>query len=442
MYLADFNSSNENFITSLFSKASQDECWPWHKKMSHLNFKTLNELVRKDLVRGIPQVEFSKDGLCDACQKGKQVKASLKKKLESTIQESLLANNHHDFKVRRIRSDNGTEFKNSAMRKPTLNFLHIFGCKCYILRNQTEQHGKFDAKADEGLQDEGFHESLKFNYVKMNCDESDDESDQEMISKEYTDRSTNEAQSSTSIKSQNFTSEEPKKVEEALLDPDWVLAMQEELNQFERNKVWKLILKPNGKNSIDTKWVFRNKMDENGIVFRNKARLVAKGYYQQEGIDFDETFAPVVRLETIRIFLAYAAHANFKVYQMDVKCAFLNGDSEKEVYVSQPPSFEDPNFLDYVYYLLKELYGMKQAPRAWTKHINIKYHFIREHVMNGTVELHFVSSEQQLAHIFTKPLDESTFTRICELSDPDIGIRISKWSDADIINQDLPAVRP
>ncbi|KAL8148832.1 hypothetical protein AgCh_005997 [Apium graveolens] len=332
-------------------------------------------------------------------------------------------------------------------------------------------------------------------------------------------------------------------------------------------------------------------MDENGIVVRNKARLVAKHYCQQEGIDFDETFAPVARLEAIRIFLAYAAHANFKVYQMDVKSAFLNGDLEEEVYVSQPPGFEDPSFPNNVYYLLKALYGLKQAPRAWydtlskfllenhftrdeklckkfaklmqskyemimmgelayflglqvkqadpreshlvaieiifrylkgtpklgiwypgdsgfdltgysdadyagcridrksttgtcqflgnklvswfskkqnsvststaeakyiaagsccaqilwmkyqlldyglqvdkipifcdntsaiaitknpvqhskTKHIDIKYHFIREYVMNGTVELHFVPSEKQLADIFTKPLDESTF---------------------------------
>ena len=118
------------------------------------------------------------------------------------------------------------------------------------------------------------------------------------------------------------------------MDPVRVLAMQEEQKQIERNKVWKLVPKPKGKNSIDTKWVFRNKMDENGIVVRNKARLVAKGYCQQEGIDFDETFAPVARLESIIIFLAYAAHANFKVYQMDVKSAFLNGDLKEEVYVS------------------------------------------------------------------------------------------------------------
>ena len=106
----------------------------------------------------------------------------------------------------------------------------------------------------------------------------------------------------------------PKTTDEALLDFDWVIAMQEELNQFERNNVWKLVPRPKGKSVIETKWVFRNKLDENGLVTRNKARLVAKGYCQQEGIDYDETFAPVARLEAIRIFLAYAAHCNFKVF--------------------------------------------------------------------------------------------------------------------------------
>ncbi|MGI4673437.1 reverse transcriptase domain-containing protein, partial [Klebsiella pneumoniae] len=92
---------------------------------------------------------------------------------------------------------------------------------------------------------------------------------------------------------------------------------------------------------IGTKWVYRNKLDGDGIVTRNKARLVAKGYSQEEGIDYDETYAPVARLEAIRIFLAFAAHSNFKVYQMDVKSAFLNGELEEEVYVEQPPGFED-----------------------------------------------------------------------------------------------------
>ena len=122
---------------------------------------------------------------------------------------------------------------------------------------------------------------------------------------------------------------EPKKIDEALLDPDWIVAIQEELVQFERNKVWELVPAPKDRAIIKTKWVFRNKMDEDGVVTRNKARLVAKGYSQEEGIDYDETFAPVARLEAIRIFLAFAAHSNFKVYQMDVKSAFLNGESRR-----------------------------------------------------------------------------------------------------------------
>ena len=106
----------------------------------------------------------------------------------------------------------------------------------------------------------------------------------------------------------NFLSlAEPKKIDEALPDPFWINAMQEELNQFERNKVWKLVPRPSDKTVIGTKWVFRNKLDKNGIVTRNKARLVAQGYRQEEGIDYDETFAPVARLESIRLFLAYAA---------------------------------------------------------------------------------------------------------------------------------------
>ena len=164
----------------------------------------------------------------------------------------------------------------------------------------------------------------------------------------------------------NFLSQqEPKKVEDALKDSDWVTAMQEELNEFERNKVWKLVPRPKNRSVVGTKWVFRNKTDSDGIITRNKARLVAKGYSQQEGIDYDETFAPVARLEAIRIFLAFAAHKKFKVYQMDVKSAFLNGELEEEVYVEQPPGFVDPRYPNHVYILDKALYGLKQAPRAW-----------------------------------------------------------------------------
>jgi hypothetical protein len=118
-------------------------------------------------------------------------------------------------------------------------------------------------------------------------------------------------------------------------------------------------------NVIGTKWVFRNKKDEDGLVTKNKARLVENGYTQVEGLDFGETYALVARLEAIRILLAFATHHNFKLHQMDVKSAFLNGPISEEVYVEQPPGFADPKFPNHVYKLHKALYGLKQAPRAW-----------------------------------------------------------------------------
>jgi len=141
--------------------------------------------------------------------------------------------------------------------------------------------------------------------------------------------------------------------------------MHEELENFERNQVWVLVEPPPDCHPIGTKWVFKNKQGEDGMVVRNKARLVAQDYSQQEGIDYEETFAPVARLEAIRIFLAFAASKGFKLYQMDVKSAFLNGFIEEEVYVKQPPGFESPKFPDRVFKLQKALYGLKQAPRAW-----------------------------------------------------------------------------
>jgi len=118
-----------------------------------------------------------------------------------------------------------------------------------------------------------------------------------------------------------------------------------------------------------TKWVFRNKQDENDMVTRNKARMVAQGYTQIEGLDFGETYAPIARLESIRILIAYATHHDFKLYQMDVKSAFLNGPITKLVYVEQPLGFEDPKLSNHVYKLHKALYGLKQAPRAWYEYL-------------------------------------------------------------------------
>ncbi|GKB28775.1 retrovirus-related pol polyprotein from transposon TNT 1-94 [Tanacetum coccineum] len=240
---------------------------------------------------------------------------------------------------------------------------------------------------------------------------------------------------------------------------------------------------------ITLKWIYKVKLDEMGGILKNKARLVARGYRQEEGIDFEESFALVARLDAIRIFLAYAAHMNMIVYQMDVKTTFLNGILREEVYVSQPDGFVDQDNPNHVYKLKKALYGLKQAPRAWydllskfllsqefskgtvdptlfirrqgkdilltlitrvakildevlldmrsqltdyglgfnkipmyydnksaialccnnvqhsrSKHIDIRFYFIKEQVENGVVELYFVNTEYQLADILTKTL--------------------------------------
>jgi hypothetical protein len=164
---------------------------------------------------------------------------------------------------------------------------------------------------------------------------------------------------------------EPKKVDEALQDEGWVSAMHDELHQFTINDVWTLVPRLAEQNIIGTKWIFKNKTDEHGTVVRNKARLVAQGYTQIEGVDFDETFAPVARLESIRILLSIACHLDFKLYQMDVKSAFLNGVLQEEVYVEQPKGFQDPHHPHHVYKLKKALYGLKQAPRAWYERLTI-----------------------------------------------------------------------
>ncbi|GJR90703.1 retrovirus-related pol polyprotein from transposon TNT 1-94 [Tanacetum coccineum] len=142
---------------------------------------------------------------------------------------------------------------------------------------------------------------------------------------------------------------EAKNIKKAMADHSWIESMQDELNQFERLQVWELVPRPGGKNVIALKWLWKNKCDAEHIMVQNKSRLVAKGYKQEEGIDFEESFAPVARLEAVRMFIAFAAHRNITIFQMDVKTTFLNGPLKEEVYVSQPEGFIDPEFPNHVY---------------------------------------------------------------------------------------------
>nr|GEY64551.1 retrovirus-related Pol polyprotein from transposon TNT 1-94 [Tanacetum cinerariifolium] len=153
-------------------------------------------------------------------------------------------------------------------------------------------------------------------------------------------------------------------VKEAMTDPAWIDSMQEELLQFKR---------------LDSKH------DEEQTVIRNKSRLIVRGYRQEERIDFEESFTPVARMEAIRIFLAYAAHKSFTVFQMDVKTAFLHGSLKEDVYVCQPEGFIDADHPSHVYKLKKALYGLKQAPRAWYNELST--FLLQNHFFKGTIDL-------------------------------------------------------
>ena len=141
--------------------------------------------------------------------------------------------------------------------------------------------------------------------------------------------------------------------------------MNGELDQIEKNKTWEIVPKPQDKNVIGTKWAFKNKVNENGKVIGNKSRLVCKGYDHVEGVDFEETFALVARLEAIRMFLSFSSYRKLKVYKMDVKSMFLNGNLVEEFYIEKPKGFQLTNKGNYVCKLKKDLYRLKQAPRSW-----------------------------------------------------------------------------
>nr|GFC11794.1 retrovirus-related Pol polyprotein from transposon TNT 1-94 [Tanacetum cinerariifolium] len=177
---------------------------------------------------------------------------------------------------------------------------------------------------------------------------------------------------------------ELKNVKEAMTAPAWIESMQEELLQFKRMDVWVLVPMPDNISPLTLKWIFKNKHDEEQTVIRNKSRLVVRGYRQEEGLDFEESFAPVARMEAIRIFLAYAAHKSFTVFQMDVKTAFLHGSLKKDVYVYQPEGFIDTDHPSHVYKLKKALYGLKQAPRAWYDELSM--FLLQNHFIKGSID--------------------------------------------------------
>ncbi|GJY38469.1 retrovirus-related pol polyprotein from transposon TNT 1-94 [Tanacetum coccineum] len=395
----------------------------WHRRLGHANMCLIQSLASKELVRNLPKLKFDQH-FCDACKIGKQAHVSHKAK-NIVLTTRCLELLHIDlFGPSAVRSYGGNRYTlvivdysrytwTRFLKDKTEAFdqFEIFSRQiqnqigCSIVSIRTDHGREFDneVKFGEFCNANGITHNFsaphtpQSNGVVERKNRTLQERSRTMLNEQSLPQNfwCNAIDTSTYIlnrilirailgKTPYELLREPKNVNEALGDESWIVAMQEELNQFVANDVWELVPQPRNMTIIGTKWVFRNKLDENGIVSRNKARLVAQGYNQQEGIDYDETYAPVARLESIRILLAYACALDFKLFQMDVKSAFLNGFINEEVYVAQPPGFIDFEKPDHVYKLKKALYGLKQAPKAW--YDRLKAFLIKHEYKMGMVD--------------------------------------------------------
>ncbi|GJR78299.1 putative ribonuclease H-like domain-containing protein [Tanacetum coccineum] len=572
-------------LTCLLAKASIDESNKWHRRLGHVNFKTLNKLVKGNLVRGLLSKTFQNDQTCVACQKGKQHKASCKAKVVSSISQPLQLLHMDLFGPTAVRSINRKSYclqngvaerKNRTLieaartmladsllpntfwaeavntacyvlnrvlvtkpqyktpyelitgKQPIISYIRPFGCHVTIL-NTIDHLGKFEEMADEGFlvgyslsskafrpvsvenrtnhstgpkevnhgactevksdagslneeeedsqeyympeekEDQPFIEELErlqtqekeandtAEAFKQSLAQSDkdlliqrvavrtnstntvstvtplvssggafaDKDDSEITPFEdvygnsYTGIFTNASYDGVGAKA-DFTNlesyvdkqrrnnhkdfqhclfacflsqNEPKKISQALEDESWVDAMQEELLQFKIQDVWILVDLPYGKKAIGTKWVYRNKRDERGIVVRNKARLVAQGHRQEEGIDYDES-------------------------------AFLYGSIEEEVYVSQPPGFVDPKFPNKVYKVVKALYGLHQAPRAW--YATLSNFLLKNVYKKGAIDKTLFIKKKKKDIMLMSSMGELTFFLGLQVKQKEEGIFISQ----------------
>ncbi|GKA39061.1 putative ribonuclease H-like domain-containing protein [Tanacetum coccineum] len=432
-------------LTCLLAKATLDESNLWHRRLGHINFKTLNKLVRGNLVRGLPLKIFENNHTCVACRKGKQHKASCK--FDGKVDERFFVGYFTNSKAYRVFNSRTRIVEENLHVKFSEEIPNIIGnepnwlfdidaltismnYKPVVAGNQTNGNAGTKENIDAGQDGKKIvhdqKEEEKMDYEHLENEDSEVPNTKEPRINQEQDANVNNtnnintvsptvnvADIENNIADKNIVygcSDDPNmpNLEEIVCsDDDEEVGAKADMNNLAttvpvspipttrvhkdhpligdiqstpqtrrmiksvtehvepKEKVWTLVELPYGKMAIGTKWVYKNKKDDRGIVVRNKGRLVAQGYTQEEGIDYDEVFDPVARIEAIRIFLAYASFMNFIVYQMDVKSAFLYGTIEEEVYVCQPPRFEDLEFPNKVYKVERALYGLHQAPRAW-----------------------------------------------------------------------------
>ncbi|GJU51589.1 retrovirus-related pol polyprotein from transposon TNT 1-94 [Tanacetum coccineum] len=377
------------------AKASPTQAWLWHRRLSHLNFDYINLLSKKDVVIGLPKLKYVKINYGSTYEVVKQNQIHSSQRLFQVRKDDTSVPSQQELdllfgplydeffidgtsRVNKSSSPTDDSAKQDTLPSTNIHPTTIPSTPTHVnAEENNNDQAEFTNPFCTPVQENAESSSRNIGNSNMHTFNQPQNSEYRWTKDHPLTQVRGNPSKPVQTRRQLATDPEmcmfaltvsivePKNIKEAMADSAWIEAMQDELHQFDRLKVWELVDKPFGKNVIKLKWLWKNKKDEDQTVIRNKARLVAKGYAQEEGIDFEESFAPVARLEAVRIFVAYAAHKSFPIYQMDVKTAFLNGPLKEEVYVAQPDGFVDPDHPDKVYRLRKALYGLKQAPRAW-----------------------------------------------------------------------------
>nr|GEV67248.1 hypothetical protein [Tanacetum cinerariifolium] len=409
--------------------ATLSQAWLWHHRLSNLNFDTINLLSKNDIVIGLPKLKFVKDHLCSSCELGKAKRKSFQTKSTPSSKRRLQFLHMDLCGPMRVESINEKKYilvivddysrytwthflrSKDETSKVLNDFLRLVqrGLQAQVVSksfalttadatNQCQQQYTTplntqttpEPTCQVPTQASTITYTKNINQAKTISENAQVQDDdfinifctpvqgrgetsshhplEQVIrnpSQSVKTRRQLESDGEMCMFALTVSQTEPKNIKEAMADSAWIESMQEELYQFDRLDVWELVDRPLCKNVINMKWLWKNKRDEENTVTRKKSHLVAKGYAQKEGVDFEESFAPVARLEAVRLFIVYAAHNSFTVYHMDVKTAFLYGPLKEEVYVNQPDGFVDTYHPDKVYRHKKALYGLKQAPRAW-----------------------------------------------------------------------------
>nr|GEU78109.1 retrovirus-related Pol polyprotein from transposon TNT 1-94 [Tanacetum cinerariifolium] len=412
LYTISLQESTSSIPLCLMAKASPTQACLWHRRLSHLNFDYINLLSKKDVVIGLPKLKYVKDQLCSSCELSKAKKTHSSQRLDGENLDKIkekgdlcilvgYSNQSKGYRVYNKRTrmivesihipfDEIKEVSKTSVANDTSGLVpQRQKASDYDNSDPVRQLQNVSSSADAHvpsqqeldllcgpLYDEFFNAGSNSKdtqptpniqptsapstptYVHAEENSDDQTEEDHLPDDEFTNRFCAPAHEVAESSSHNIGQcKQGDNLKQIL--------KCEELHQFDRLQVWELVDKPFGKTVIRLKWLWKNKKDEDQTVIRNKARLIAKGSAQEEGIDLEESFAPVAHLEAVRIFIAYAAHKSFPIYQMDVKTAFLNGPLKEEVYVSKPDGFVDPDHPKKVYRLKKALYGLKQAPRAW-----------------------------------------------------------------------------